>query len=93
MKDVDALIIPVGLDGVWGAFSVSKRPLSVKLPGVFLLGYDQLRQTNVIRLPFEVRQAVQNSWLKPGNFERAHKLLHRAFLAPHENTLPPAMAT
>ena len=47
MKDVDAPIIPVALDGVWGSiFSFEKGRFSWKVPAAHpLSGHGQLRQT------------------------------------------------
>jgi len=84
MKDVDAPILPVALDGVWGSiFSFEKRrfvwklPHKIPYPVTVCFGQPLPAATSAV----EVRQAVQdllaNAW--PHRRERI-KPLHRAFV-------------
>ena len=84
MKDVEAPIIPIALDGVWGSiFSFDKGRFLWKLPRripypVTVSYGAPLPHTAT---PFEVRQAVQE--LMAGAWQRRRALmrpLHRAFI-------------
>ena len=84
MKDVDAPIIPVCLDGVWGSiFSYEKGRFLWKVPRYFpypvTVSYG--RPMPPTATPFEVRQAVQE--LNTEAWQHRKKkmlLLHRAFV-------------
>lgn len=84
MKDVDAPIIPVALDGVWGSiFSfeggrfIWKWPRHVPHPMTVNYGKPMPHTAT----PFEVRQAVQELLAEAWTYRKAHmKTLHRAFV-------------
>jgi len=84
MKDVDAPIIPICLDGVWGSiFSFEKGRFLWKVPRYFpypvTVSFGQPLPANAT--PFAVRQAVQDLDVEAWNTRR--KLLwplHRAFI-------------
>jgi acyl-[acyl-carrier-protein]-phospholipid O-acyltransferase/long-chain-fatty-acid--[acyl-carrier-protein] ligase len=84
MKDVEAPIIPVALDGVWGSiFSFERGRFLWKWPRRFphpvTVNYGQpLSHTAT---PFEVRQVVQELQAEAWVYRKAHmKTLHRAFV-------------
>jgi acyl-[acyl-carrier-protein]-phospholipid O-acyltransferase/long-chain-fatty-acid--[acyl-carrier-protein] ligase len=84
MKDVEAPIIPVALDGVWGSiFSFEKGRFLWKLPRripyrVIVNFGKPLPHTAT---PFEVRQCVQDLMAEAWEHRKAHmKPLHRAFV-------------
>ncbi len=84
MKDVDAPIVPVGLDGVWGSiFSfekgrfLSKLPRRIPYPVTVNFGPHLPRNASA----FEVRQAVQELLAAAWKHRRTRmKPLHRAFV-------------
>jgi acyl-[acyl-carrier-protein]-phospholipid O-acyltransferase/long-chain-fatty-acid--[acyl-carrier-protein] ligase len=84
MKDVDAPIIPVALDGVWGSiFSfeqsrfVWKRPRRIPYPVTVNFG----KPMSHTAAPFEVRQAVQELMAEAWGQRKARmKPLQRAFV-------------
>ena len=84
MKDVDAPIIPVALDGVWGSiFSFEKRRFLWKLPHrIPHPGHGELRRADAARATaFEVRQAVQELQAAAWHDRRERmQPLHRAFV-------------
>src|SRR6185295_1388561 len=84
MKDVEAPIIPVGLDGVWGSiFSFEKGRFLWKwprqLPYPVTVNYGKpLPHTAT---PFEVRQSVQALLVEAWQYRKATmKPLHRMFV-------------
>jgi acyl-[acyl-carrier-protein]-phospholipid O-acyltransferase/long-chain-fatty-acid--[acyl-carrier-protein] ligase len=84
MKDVEAPIIPVALDGVWGSiFSFEKGRFLWKLPHripcyVTVNFGKPLPHTAT---PFEVRQCVQELMAEAWEHRKAHmRPLHRAFV-------------
>jgi acyl-[acyl-carrier-protein]-phospholipid O-acyltransferase / long-chain-fatty-acid--[acyl-carrier-protein] ligase len=84
MKDVEAPIIPVALDGVWGSvFSFQKGRFLWKLPRripyrVTVNFGKPLPHTSA---PFEVRERVQELLVEAWEHRKAHmKPLHRAFV-------------
>jgi acyl-[acyl-carrier-protein]-phospholipid O-acyltransferase/long-chain-fatty-acid--[acyl-carrier-protein] ligase len=84
MKDVEAPIIPVALDGVWGSiFSFDRGRFLWKWPRRFphpvTVNYGKpMPHTST---PFEVRQAVQELQAEAWTYRKAHmKTLHRAFV-------------
>jgi acyl-[acyl-carrier-protein]-phospholipid O-acyltransferase/long-chain-fatty-acid--[acyl-carrier-protein] ligase len=84
MKDVEAPIIPVALDGVWGSvFSFEKGRFLWKLPHripcyVTVNFGKPLPHTAT---PFEVRQCVQELMAQAWEHRKAHmRPLHRAFV-------------
>ena len=84
MKDVEAPIIPVALDGVWGSiFSFEKGRFLWKLPHripcrVTVNFGKALPHTAT---PFEVRQCVQELMAEAWSHRKAHmRPLHRAFV-------------
>jgi len=84
MKDVEAPIIPVALDGVWGSvFSFEKGRFLWKLPRhipcrVTVNFGKPLPHTAT---PFEVRQCVQELMAEAWEHRKAHmRPLHRAFV-------------
>jgi acyl-[acyl-carrier-protein]-phospholipid O-acyltransferase/long-chain-fatty-acid--[acyl-carrier-protein] ligase len=84
MKDVEAPIIPVALDGVWGSiFSFEKRRFGWKVPRRIpypvTVNFGMALPHNA--RPFEVRQAVQELMAEAWKERRARmKPLHRAFV-------------
>jgi len=84
MKDVEAPIIPVNLDGVWGSiFSFErgrflwKLPRRIPYPVTVSFG----RPMPASSTPFEVRQAVQDLHTQAYRYRKARmRTLHRAFL-------------
>jgi len=84
MKDVDAPIVPVALDGVWGSiFSFEsgkflwKWPRRVRLPVTVNFGQPRLHTAT----PEEVRQCVQELMAEAWECRRQTMLpLHRAFV-------------
>ena len=84
MKGVDAPIVPVALDGVWGSiFSfeskrfVWKLPHRLPYPVTVSFGVPAPGNTSAL----EVRQAVQELQASAWHHRRTHmKLLHRAFV-------------
>jgi len=84
MKDLDAPIMPVALDGVWGSiFSFEKRRFVWKLPRQ--LPYPVTVSFGAPMSPrataFEVRQAVQELQSSAWHHRREHmQPLHRAFV-------------
>ncbi len=84
MKDVEAPIVPVALDGVWGSlFSLEKGHFKWKwprqIPHRVTVNYGKpLPHTAT---PFEVRQQVQELMAQAWRSRRAHmQPLHRAFV-------------
>jgi acyl-[acyl-carrier-protein]-phospholipid O-acyltransferase/long-chain-fatty-acid--[acyl-carrier-protein] ligase len=84
MKDVDAPIVPVALDGVWGSiFSFEKHRFLWKLPRriPFPVTVNYGKPLPPTATPFEVRQAVQELLAGAWHERREHmKPLHRAFV-------------
>lgn len=84
MKDVEAPIIPVALDGVWGSiFSFEKGRFLWKwprhLPRPITVNYGKPMPHTAT--PFEVRQAVQELMAEAWSYRKAQmKTLHRAFV-------------
>ena len=84
MKDVEAPIIPVALDGVWGSiFSFERGRFLWKWPRRFAhpvtVNYGQSMAH--ASTPFEVRQAVQELQAEAWPHRKAHmKTLHRSFV-------------
>ena len=84
MKDVEAPIIPVALDGVWGSiFSFDRGRFIWKWPRRFphpvTVNYGKPMPHTAT--PFEVRQAVQELQAEAWPYRKAHmKTLHRAFV-------------
>jgi acyl-[acyl-carrier-protein]-phospholipid O-acyltransferase/long-chain-fatty-acid--[acyl-carrier-protein] ligase len=84
MKDVEAPIIPVALDGVWGTiFSFEKGRFLWKWPRRLLhpitVNYGEPMPHTAT--PFEVRQAVQELMAEAWVQRKGHmKTLHRAFV-------------
>src|SRR6185437_13835882 len=84
MKDVEAPIIPVALDGVWGSvFSFERGRFIWKWPRRFphpiTVNYGKPMAHTAT--PFEVRQAVQELQAEAWPYRRAHmKTLHRSFI-------------
>src|SRR5437773_1326812 len=84
MKDVQAPIIPVALDGVWGSIFrfqkhrfIWKRPRRIPYPVTVNFG-EAIPHTAT---PFEVRQAVQELMAEAWKERKARmKPLHRAFV-------------
>jgi acyl-[acyl-carrier-protein]-phospholipid O-acyltransferase/long-chain-fatty-acid--[acyl-carrier-protein] ligase len=85
MKDVEAPIIPVALDGVWGSiFSFEKRRFLWKVPRrvpyPVTVNFGAARPHTAA--PFEVRQAVQELMAEAWQQRKARmKPLHRAFVS------------
>src|SRR5258708_17504081 len=85
MKDVEAPIIPVALDGVWGSiFSFEKRRFLWKLPRrvpyPVTVNFGAARPHSAGRC--EVRQAVQELMAEAWQHRKARmKPLHRAFVS------------
>jgi acyl-[acyl-carrier-protein]-phospholipid O-acyltransferase/long-chain-fatty-acid--[acyl-carrier-protein] ligase len=84
MKDVEAPIIPVALDGVWGSiFSFERGRFLWKwprhIPHPVTVNYGKpLPHTAT---PFEVRQAVQELMVEAWAFRKQHmRTLHRSFV-------------
>jgi acyl-[acyl-carrier-protein]-phospholipid O-acyltransferase/long-chain-fatty-acid--[acyl-carrier-protein] ligase len=84
MKDVDAPIVPVALDGVWGSiFSFEKGRFLWKLPRriPYPVTVNYGRAMPHTGTPFEVREAVQELMAEAWKHRRARmKPLHRAFV-------------
>lgn len=84
MKDVEAPIIPVALDGVWGSiFSFEGGRFIWKWPRRFphpiTVNYGKPMPHTAT--PFEVRQSVQELMAEAWTYRKAHmKTLHRAFV-------------
>ena len=84
MKDVEAPIIPVALDGVWGSiFSFERGRFLWKWPRRFphpiTVNYGKPMPHTAT--PFEVRQAVQELMAEAWTYRKGRmKTLHRAFL-------------
>src|SRR5205814_5440116 len=83
MKDVDAPIIPVALDGIWGSiFSFEKGRFVWKLPRQipYPVTVNFGKAIPHTATPFEVRQAVQELLTEAWPHRRKRmKPLHRAF--------------
>ncbi len=83
MKDVDAPIIPVALDGVWGSiFSFEKgrflRKLPRRIPYPVTVNFGSALAHTAT--PLEVRQIIQDLMAEAWEFRKTRmKLLHRAF--------------
>jgi acyl-[acyl-carrier-protein]-phospholipid O-acyltransferase / long-chain-fatty-acid--[acyl-carrier-protein] ligase len=85
MKNVDAPIVPVGLDGVWGSiFSFEggrflwKLPRSIPYPVTVSFGPPMPSSTS----PFEVRRAVQNLQTRAYSHRKKRmRTLHRSLVA------------
>jgi acyl-[acyl-carrier-protein]-phospholipid O-acyltransferase/long-chain-fatty-acid--[acyl-carrier-protein] ligase len=84
MKDVEAPIIPVALDGVWGSiFSFQKGRFIWKLPRQipYRLRVNFGKPMPHTAAPFEVRQCVQELMAEAWQHRKAHmKPLQRAFV-------------
>jgi len=84
MKGVDAPIIPVNLDGVWGSvFSFEKGRFLWKIPRriPYPVTVSYGRPMPPTATPFEVRQAVQDLHAEAYRHRKAHmRTLHRALL-------------
>ena len=84
MKDVEAPIIPVALDGVWGSiFSFQKGRFVWKLPRriPYRVRVNFGRPLPHTATPFEVRQCVQELMAEAWEHRKAHmKPLQRAFV-------------
>ena len=84
MKDVEAPIIPVALDGVWGSiFSFEKGRFVWKLPRriPYRVTVNFGKPLPHTATPFEVRQRVQELMAEAWEHRKAHmKPLHRAFV-------------
>jgi acyl-[acyl-carrier-protein]-phospholipid O-acyltransferase/long-chain-fatty-acid--[acyl-carrier-protein] ligase len=84
MKDVEAPIIPVALDGVWGSiFSFDRGRFLWKLPRRIpyrvTVNFGQALPHTAA--PFEVRERVQELLVEAWAYRKAHmKPLHRAFV-------------
>ncbi len=85
MKDVEAPIIPVALDGVWGSiFSFQSRRFGWKLPRQvpYPVGVHFGPALPHTATPLEVRQAVQGLMAEAWHHRKARmKPLHRAWLS------------
>jgi len=85
MKDLDAPIVPVALDGLWGSiFSFEKRRFLWKLPRSIpypvTVSFGQPVPAN--STPFEVRHAVQELVVEAWHYRRERmKTLSRAFIS------------
>src|SRR6185369_13824299 len=74
MKDVDAPIIPVALDGLWGSiFSFEKRRFLWKMPRQlpYPITVNYGKPLPSTASPFEVRQAVQELLAEAWQFRKA----------------------
>jgi acyl-[acyl-carrier-protein]-phospholipid O-acyltransferase/long-chain-fatty-acid--[acyl-carrier-protein] ligase len=84
MKDVEAPIIPVALDGVWGSiFSFDRGRFLWKLPRriPYRVTVNFGQPLPHTAAPFEVRQRVQELLAEAWEHRRAHmRPLHRAFV-------------
>jgi len=84
MKDVEAPIIPIGLDGVWGSiFSFEKGRFLWKIPRrlPYPVTVNYGRALPHTATPFEVREAVQQLLAEAWMHRRARmRPLHRAFV-------------
>lgn len=84
MKDVEAPIIPVALDGVWGSiFSFEKGRFLWKIPRrlPYPVTVNYGRALPHTATPFEVREAVQQLLAEAWRHRRARmRPLHRAFV-------------
>jgi acyl-[acyl-carrier-protein]-phospholipid O-acyltransferase/long-chain-fatty-acid--[acyl-carrier-protein] ligase len=84
MKDVEAPIIPVALDGVWGSiFSFDKGRALWKLPRriPYRVTVNFGKPMPHTATPFEVRQCVQELMVEAWKYRKAHmRPLHRAFV-------------
>jgi acyl-[acyl-carrier-protein]-phospholipid O-acyltransferase / long-chain-fatty-acid--[acyl-carrier-protein] ligase len=84
MKDVEAPIIPVALDGVWGSiFSFEKGRFLWKLPRrvPYRVTVNFGKPLPHTATPAEVRQCVQELMVEAWEHRKAHmKPLHRAFV-------------
>src|SRR5712692_7406615 len=84
MKGVDAPIIPVNLDGVWGSiFSFERGRFLWKVPRriPYPVTVSYGRPMPPDSTPFEVRQAVQDLHTEAYKYRKARmRTLHRAFL-------------
>ncbi|HET7626265.1 MAG TPA: acyl-[ACP]--phospholipid O-acyltransferase [Verrucomicrobiae bacterium] len=84
MKDVEAPIIPVALDGVWGSiFSFEKGRFLWKVPRriPYPITINFGKALPPTAAPFEVRQAVQELLAEAWQFRKSRmKPLHRAFV-------------
>src|SRR5216684_1612177 len=84
MKGVDAPIIPVNLDGVWGSiFSFERGRFLWKVPRriPYPVTVSYGRPMPPSSTPFEVRQAVQDLHTEAYKYRKARmRTLHRAFL-------------
>jgi len=84
MKDVEAPIIPVALDGVWGSiFSFEKGRFLWKLPRrvPYRVTVNFGQPLPHTAKPFEVRERVQELMAEAWKYRKAHlRPLHRAFV-------------
>src|SRR5712692_7232183 len=84
MKGLDAPIIPVNLDGVWGSIFSFERgrflwKVPRRIPYPVTVSYGRPMPPN--STPFEVRQAVQDLHTEAYKYRKARmRTLHRAFL-------------
>jgi acyl-[acyl-carrier-protein]-phospholipid O-acyltransferase/long-chain-fatty-acid--[acyl-carrier-protein] ligase len=84
MKDVEAPIIPVALDGVWGSLFSFERGRFLwkwprRIPHPVTVNYGKSMPHTAT--PFEVRQVVQELMAEAWAYRKAHmKTLHRAFV-------------
>jgi acyl-[acyl-carrier-protein]-phospholipid O-acyltransferase/long-chain-fatty-acid--[acyl-carrier-protein] ligase len=66
MKDVDAPIIPVCLDGVWGSIFSSSGAVPLETPRLPVPRHGQLRQTDAATATaIEVRTVIQELAARP----------------------------
>jgi acyl-[acyl-carrier-protein]-phospholipid O-acyltransferase / long-chain-fatty-acid--[acyl-carrier-protein] ligase len=84
MKDIEAPIIPVALDGVWGSiFSFEKGRFLWKMPRriPYRVTINFGKALPHTATPFEVRQCVQELMVEAWKHRKAHmRPLHRAFV-------------
>jgi acyl-[acyl-carrier-protein]-phospholipid O-acyltransferase/long-chain-fatty-acid--[acyl-carrier-protein] ligase len=84
MKDVEAPIVPVALDGVWGSiFSFDRGRFLWKLPRriPYRVTVNFGKPMPHTATPFEVRECVQELLAEAWQYRKAHmKPLHRAFV-------------
>ncbi|HVM46554.1 MAG TPA: MFS transporter [Candidatus Acidoferrum sp.] len=84
MKDVEAPIVPVALDGVWGSiFSFARGRFLWKLPRriPYRVTVNFGQPLPHTATPFEVRERVQELLVEAWEYRRAHmEPLHRAFV-------------
>jgi len=96
MKGVDAPIVPVNLDGVWGSiFSFERRRFFWKLPRTipYPVTVSFGKPLPPTAMPFEVRRAVQELQTEAYRHRKSRlRTLHRSFIRmAHRNALRFAM--